>query len=155
MRLPIIKSEYSMMTKYFERDILFQLVFQSFIGDEKKVIVFFTEECLWSYWPIATTEGWNTPNYSLDRWLSHKVHHLHWATIQDSSPFLFWQIYRELEIYSRWFSMSPTISLLLMYFHKVFEKLNEFWRNCKQNEIQFCLEPRMQHLQFEPTVSRY
>ena len=62
---------------------------------------------------------------------------------------------RELEIYSRWFSMSPTISLLLMYFHKVFEKLNEFWRNCKQNEIQFCLEPRMQHLQFEPTVSRY
>ena len=50
---------------------------------------FSTEECLWSYWPIATTEGWNTPNYSLDRWLSHKVHHLHWATIQDSSPFYF------------------------------------------------------------------
>ena len=41
MRLPIIKSEYSMMTKYFERDILFQLVFPSFIGDERKVIVFF------------------------------------------------------------------------------------------------------------------
>ena len=28
---------------------------------------------------LLTTEGWNTPKYSLSRWFSHKVHH--WASI--------------------------------------------------------------------------
>ena len=60
---------------------------------------FSTEECLWSYWPIATTEGWNKPIYILDRCLSHKVHHLHWATIlRFLATFLFCQRYRDISV---------------------------------------------------------
>ena len=57
---------------------------QTFGLKVSKIFPFCTEECLWSYWTIVifrplTTEGWNKPKYSLNRWLSHKVHH--WATI--------------------------------------------------------------------------
>ena len=53
------------------------------------------------YCNLQTTEGWNIPKYSLNRWLSHKVHH--WATILRFLPTI-------------WFLQKHKMSWNVMYF---------------------------------------
>ena len=50
---------------------------------------FSKEECLWFYWIILIFEPMNSPEYSLNRWLSHKVHHQ--ATILRFSPTIWFE----------------------------------------------------------------
>ena len=51
--------------------------------------LFSKEECLWFYWIILIFGPMNSPEYSLNRWLSHKVHHQ--ATILRFSPTIWFE----------------------------------------------------------------
>ena len=56
-----------------------------------------------SDWLSETTEGWNTPKYSLNRWLSLKVHH--WATINS---------YQLFDFCSDWLSEFLTLTTVMI-----------------------------------------
>ena len=59
-----------------------------------------------SDWLSETTEGWNTPKYSLNRWLSLKVHY--WATINS---------YQLFDFCSDWLSEFLTLTTVMISEH--------------------------------------